>query len=1165
MDVVSPDNQSLIVHTESCDVRGLTANEVNTLVRQGIERVAMIQSNSPSTSAGRGDRSPQHSRHNRTLPLSPRPSPEVVASRKVAVTSQKLSPSSSPVREKTTLPQSDIQTKALPEIQTTNQHTADLIVHTIPLESPRKCLSPEHKDHQPVYEVRDESHRNDSSSCTSVESNHDSSLASSSVRIPSDQSETQTSKISAVSSSSTSFTPPDSATTMAVPLNGPVQDLDDDESLVIGRFKSYLVEKEDTIESASEKTIDELESRSVREGPYHDVGAPQEEHSPDAFLAASMNKGSFMKKKEPQPTKIDPISPTSLAGIKERSLEVEVPESDRDDKGKNDAVAAPEEEIQAIESPTVASTVLSSPKHDELVAKKKKRLAKVVAMKKSLASKAGNTVSSQKEKSMEIKDPSDKKLTLPADESHRFDAYFHKVVLDKTPKNSAAEKDESSQQRPHLTRGLLRQSLRTVREARRASRTPSLTRRREPSERRGLDNEEMSQFDEKVVSSSSQHPVGSAFRRFSWSDVEPTSSVDDTDEDESSTVEKNRPTTKTAESSAPKTIKPDATQTENGFGMESRSEAQEKLKTRKILSKEEISQIVLQSMERAQKAARDEVRSRLMTSPQQNEVEDQQYPGKSKSQNNRQKEAATMAREAMHRAKESAQDEIRALVKESFKYSREPAQEEIRQIVREAMQRARASAREEMSDLLRKLLRNDKSFGKALKAPDVTELQESPMKDPTMTDSKPVCAEGDAEKVVASVHTDFKNPCMSIIATSRGAFMSRSTSNGSLGSGQISIPEAQFSVNQAGSYHDQNQSSYLESKANLSVSVQGPVKHDNVDEAAPFDEARKTRSTQPESNTPTCTSPRREPEVTKQQPLASLREYDTGSEYVETYATMSPPFASVVELAQDGSSSRTKSTDGRRTPVRQGRDDALTKKVECVDVRDDSLQLKKADFQLQQTMTNESKPEVVHYDSDTSTLTSASISAQITEQFTKSWRKHMGGNDDEAVVTDEFLQLIASKKGKKITAKELADLLKSRDIHNSSHPSPSGKAQTPKNRHESRRIIENASEISKSRNLRHKEHQQSFGCMNLFNLWEELGSALLDDRDSNYDDGNSISQFESQATSFLSHDTDCSDDDYSRGATGEERLIFSFSHGDHGASTSSDEDGYRQRGGLFWN
>ena len=118
----------------------------------------------------------------------------------------------------------------------------------------------------------------------------------------------------------------------------------------------------------------------------------------------------------------------------------------------------------------------------------------------------------------------------------------------------------------------------------------------------------------------------------------------------------------------------------------------------KSLSHDDIRKIVIASMERAQQSARTEIESMVAKVGKETTNRKSDYLVF-------QKEIASIALDAMHRARESAQNEIRGLVKESFRRAPESEQAQIRQMVRESMQKARERAKEEMSGLVRKIVK----------------------------------------------------------------------------------------------------------------------------------------------------------------------------------------------------------------------------------------------------------------------------------------------------------------------------------------------------------------------------------------------------------------------------------------------------------------------------
>lgn len=118
-----------------------------------------------------------------------------------------------------------------------------------------------------------------------------------------------------------------------------------------------------------------------------------------------------------------------------------------------------------------------------------------------------------------------------------------------------------------------------------------------------------------------------------------------------------------------------------------------------IMNDQEIDNIVLVSMDKAQKTAKMEVQTLLQDSKRSknNLVVKTSDGDKILSQ----VEVADLINESMVRARESAQQEIAAIVKDSLRLARESAKEEIRVIVEESMRRARESTQREMQEFVK--------------------------------------------------------------------------------------------------------------------------------------------------------------------------------------------------------------------------------------------------------------------------------------------------------------------------------------------------------------------------------------------------------------------------------------------------------------------------------
>ncbi|GKY99896.1 hypothetical protein MPSEU_000943200 [Mayamaea pseudoterrestris] len=121
-------------------------------------------------------------------------------------------------------------------------------------------------------------------------------------------------------------------------------------------------------------------------------------------------------------------------------------------------------------------------------------------------------------------------------------------------------------------------------------------------------------------------------------------------------------------------------------------------------SDREIENIVHNSMDRAQQTARVEIQELLN--------ESKRHKDKIGLKTNdgykllSQDEIADLVKESMRKAREAAQHEIAELVRDSMKQARESAQAEIKELVQDSMRRAREAAMMEMSEIVKDSLQN---------------------------------------------------------------------------------------------------------------------------------------------------------------------------------------------------------------------------------------------------------------------------------------------------------------------------------------------------------------------------------------------------------------------------------------------------------------------------
>jgi hypothetical protein len=122
------------------------------------------------------------------------------------------------------------------------------------------------------------------------------------------------------------------------------------------------------------------------------------------------------------------------------------------------------------------------------------------------------------------------------------------------------------------------------------------------------------------------------------------------------------------------------------------------------ITNDDIEKIVHVSMDKAQQSARDAIQELLQESKRhKNKIEIKTSEGyKMLTQD----EITEIVKDSMKQAREAAQREISELVKDSMRQARESAQAEINELVQESMRRARESAKKEMSDIVKESLMN---------------------------------------------------------------------------------------------------------------------------------------------------------------------------------------------------------------------------------------------------------------------------------------------------------------------------------------------------------------------------------------------------------------------------------------------------------------------------
>jgi len=121
------------------------------------------------------------------------------------------------------------------------------------------------------------------------------------------------------------------------------------------------------------------------------------------------------------------------------------------------------------------------------------------------------------------------------------------------------------------------------------------------------------------------------------------------------------------------------------------------------ITERDIAELVQHSMDKAQKSAREEVKDMLKDSRRKKDsIEIVSADGQKRVLS--QREIADLVTESMRKARETAQEEIANLVKDSVRVARESAREEIQNMVQESMLRARESAQKEMSEIVRESL-----------------------------------------------------------------------------------------------------------------------------------------------------------------------------------------------------------------------------------------------------------------------------------------------------------------------------------------------------------------------------------------------------------------------------------------------------------------------------
>lgn len=639
----------------------------------------------------------------------------------------------------------------------------------------------------------------------------------------------------------------------------------------------------------------------------------------------------------------------------------------------------------------------------------------------------------------------------------------------------------------------------------------------------------------------------------------------------------------------------------------------------RIYSQDEISAIVLLSMEKAQQAARDEIRSALLTP----KATDPKSPMVAKLAARlrvpSQEEVTSIAREAMHRAREAAQDEIRNLIRESFRCAQDSSQEQIRQIVRESMQRARASAREEMSDLVRSILRQDQGGTLPERKPEMIEAERlltARFKDLTVASSSAKTAsrpsessqpkqesidekerptypsaerEHDEKGTVESAPVETKQSDeMNITDTSpRGHCEHRlapSTSQGerslagNLGLNMAPTPKSKFSFSHIDTQdadeqleiQSHNQSTQgKESPENekphalkeFSSQVQTiPGVDDNAVSNKREPSGEKTSCDQTIDGTSSSVIDETDEVGDVQNSVQSLGKSNTQEEkasnggYPEDLhendgelrgETPFPPVeepASAIETFENAAF-ETLATDSlvplSDEPYESAAEEAPIESKKNTGKQSTEHGDVKRRTRRARYVSGMTSPLSSMTPSDASTHSSfsgyddaGSITSVESRPRRKSRKNRYRSGKSEAVVTDEFLELIASKKGKRITAKDLGELIKQQKLN-----SPQSKAvnRLPK-RNEFR-----SSQSFVTRPPASFEKQPRF-CMvsNFMNFWEDLDLFLDEEEGSEYK-GNEILSFSSHGGSYTEFEDDDQEDSVTEGSRFDPNVVLSFS------------------------
>ncbi len=676
----------------------------------------------------------------------------------------------------------------------------------------------------------------------------------------------------------------------------------------------------------------------------------------------------------------------------------------------------------------------------------------------------------------------------------------------------------------------------------------------------------------------------------------------------------------------------------------------------RIYSQDEISAIVLLSMEKAQQAARDEIRSLLLTP----KATDPKSPIAAKLAARlrvpSQEEVTSIAREAMHRAREAAQEEIRTLIRESFRCAQDSSQEQIRQIVRDSMQRARASAREEMSELVRNILRQgmddqqknhlgntviqrnpemvaaeklliskdrDHSVTDSLaptncerrpsspsnqKCFDDQKLEENQTEKQTVFSPDKVkrATEGNGGEVLTSTDPPTQNASeekiRSLLSEEEKSLI------GSFGLDLRQTPKSKFSFSQVDTQDDDPllpppESSVQSCKGNdspvnqLFLSKDDQVQpvsdeifastvhnsnNQNVDcsEISPTTRESSCGNHSPHEASQTSISftkgleevaesdhakyspPSFDTRCTHEEKIIENGNHEIGGDSPEVASSLGAGgLVSLVESVNNNAieafaadSSMIALNDEHSTSASEEFPVDNNRKVKQPAHRSNVKHRRKTRIaSSKQHVSGTTRPPMTSSDASTHSSSSASAddesSSSSASQLRRRGRKNRyRSSNNEAVVTDEFLQLIASKKGKRITAKDLGELIQQQQV-----PVRSPQAKK-KNRHaKSRSTGTNNIRDSQSFVTRPRpsfEKQPPF-CMvtNFMNFWEDF-DLFLDDEGSDYH-GNEILSFSTRGESY----TDFDDDDFEATSTEEApfdpNIAVSFS-----LQPSEDDDSY---------